>query len=70
MPKLPGIEQKDAVRVREKQGFCVVCQGKHITLSNGTIMVQVPRHSTINAFTMGDIAQVAGLIPDQFRALL
>jgi predicted RNA binding protein YcfA (HicA-like mRNA interferase family) len=70
MPKLPGLGQKDAVRVLEKQGFRVVRQGKHITLSNGTIMVQVPRHTTINAFTMGHIARVAGLTPDQFRALL
>ena len=70
MPKLPGLGQKDAVRVLEKQGFRVVRQGKHITLSNGTIMVQVPRHTTINAFTMGHIARVAGLTPDKFRALL
>ncbi|MEN9633993.1 MAG: hypothetical protein RL077_2397 [Verrucomicrobiota bacterium] len=70
MPKLPGLGQKDAVRVLEKQGFRVVRQGKHITLSDGTIMVQVPRHTTINAFTMGHIARVAGLTPDQFRALL
>lgn len=70
MPKLPGLGQKDAVRVLEKQGFRVVRQGKHITLSNGTIIVQVPRHTTINAFTMGHIARVAGLTPDQFRALL
>jgi hypothetical protein len=33
-------------------------------------MVQVPRHSTINAYTMGYISKVAGLTPDQFRELL
>ena len=70
MPRLPGIGQKDAVRVLEKQGFRVVRQGKHITMSNGAIMVQVRRHTTINAFMMGHIAQVAGLNPEQFRALL
>jgi predicted RNA binding protein YcfA (HicA-like mRNA interferase family) len=70
MPRLPGIGQRDAVRVLEKRGFRVVRQGKHITLSNGAVMVQVPRHTTINAFTMGHIARVAGLTPDQFRALL
>ncbi len=70
MPRLPGIGQKDAVRVLEKRGFRVVRQGKHITLSNGAVMVQVPRHSTINAYTMGYIARVAGLTPDQFRALM
>ena len=70
MPRLPGVSQKDAVRVLEKRGFRIVRQGKHITLSNGAVMVQVPRHTTINAYTMGYIAKVAGLTPDQFRSLL
>lgn len=70
MPRLPGIGQKDAVRVLEKRGFRVIRQGKHITMSNGAVMVQVPRHAVINAFTMGYIAKVAGLTPDQFRELL
>ena len=70
MPRLPGIGQKDAVRVLEKRGFWVVRQGKHVTLSNGATMVQVPRHTVINAYTMGHIARVAGLTPDEFRALL
>lgn len=70
MPKLPGISQKDAVRVLEKSGFKILRQGKHITLSNGQTMVQVPRHTVINAYTMGHIAKIAGLSPDQFRALL
>jgi predicted RNA binding protein YcfA (HicA-like mRNA interferase family) len=70
MPKLPGIGQKDAVRVLEKRGFRVIRQGKHITMSNGAVMVQVPRHNLINAYTMGYIAKVAGLTPDQFRELL
>ncbi len=70
MPRLPGIGQKDAVRVLEKRGFRVIRQGKHITMSNGAVMLQVPRHTVINAFTMGYIAKVAGLTPDQFRELL
>ena len=53
MPRLPGIGQKDAVRVLAKRGFRVVRQGKHITLSNGAVMVQAPRHTVINAYTMG-----------------
>ncbi len=70
MPRLPGIGQKDAVRVLEKRGFRVIRQGKHITMSNGAAMVQVPLHTVINAFTMGYIAKIAGLTPDQFRELL
>lgn len=41
-----------------------------ITLSNGAIMVQVPRHTTSNTYTMGHIARIAGLTPEQFRELL
>jgi predicted RNA binding protein YcfA (HicA-like mRNA interferase family) len=70
MPRIPGIGQRDAVGVLEKRGFRVVRQGKHITLSNGVVMVQVPRHTTINAYTMGHIARTAGLTPEQFRELL
>lgn len=61
MPKQPGIGQRDAVRVLEKRGFRIVRQGKHLTLSNGAVMLLVPRHTVINAYTMGYIAKVAGL---------
>ena len=70
MPRLPGVGQRDAVRVLEKCGFRIIRQGKHLTLSNGTVMVQVPRHTEINAYTMGYIARTADLTPDQFRALM
>lgn len=32
MPKLPGISQKDAVRVLQKLGYVIVRQGKHINM--------------------------------------
>jgi len=70
MPKLPGIGQKDAVRVLEKAGFRVLRQGKHITMSDGLVIVQIPRHNPVNAYTMGYIARTAGLSVEQFRALL
>ena len=70
MPKLPGLGQRDAVRALEKAGFVIIRQGKHIIMSDGGRTVQVPRHTTINAYTMGKIAQVAGYTPEQFRSLL
>jgi hypothetical protein len=39
-------------------------------MSNGQVRLIIPRHSPINAMTMGAIARDAGLTPDQFRALL
>jgi predicted component of type VI protein secretion system len=70
MPKIAGIGQRDAVAALEKAGFRILRQGKHITMGNGIVMVQIPRHAVINAFTMGHIAKIAGLTPEQFRALL
>jgi len=70
MPKLPGIGQKDAVRVLQKIGFRVVRESGHIVMSNGQQRLTIPRHNPINALTMGAIAKDAGLTPDQFRDLL
>lgn len=70
MPKLPGISQRNAVRVFENLGYRVVRQGSHIVMSNGETRLVIPRHNPINAFTMGGIAKTAGLTPDEFRKLL
>lgn len=70
MPRIPGISQRDAVRVFEKLGYRIVRQSGHIVMSNGRSRLIIPRHNPINAITMGAIARDAGLTPDQFRALL
>lgn len=71
MPKLPGVNYLEAVRALEKAGFRIVRQGrKHIVLSNGGRFVTVPRNNPINAFTMGGIAQDAGLTVEEFRKLI
>ena len=69
MPKLPGISQKDAVCVLEKNGFRVVRESGHVVMSNGQIRLTIPRHSPIHAITMGAIAKDAGLTPTEFREL-
>jgi predicted RNA binding protein YcfA (HicA-like mRNA interferase family) len=70
MPKLPGISQRDAVRVFEKMGYKIVRQSGHIVMSNGEIRLTIPRHNPVNAITMGNIAHDAGLSPKQFKDLL
>jgi len=70
MPKLPGINQRDAVRVFEKLGYRIVRQSGHIVMSNGTVRLTIPRHNPVNAITMGNIAKDAGLTPEQFKAHL
>jgi predicted RNA binding protein YcfA (HicA-like mRNA interferase family) len=70
MPRIPGISQKDAVRVFEKLGYRIVRQSGHLVMSNGKTRLVIPRHNPINAITMGAIARDAGLSADQFRDLL
>jgi predicted RNA binding protein YcfA (HicA-like mRNA interferase family) len=70
MPKLPGISQKDAVRVFEKLGFRVVRESGHLIMSNGQIRLTIPRHNPIHALTMDAITKDAGLTPSEFRDLL
>ena len=70
MPQFPGVGQKQAERALAKCGFQVVRQGKHVILSDGVRIVQLPRHNPINSFTMGKIIKDAGLSPDEFRNLL
>ena len=70
MPKLPGVNHLDAVRVLEKAGFRVARQGKHIVMSDGTRILTIPRHNPVNALTMGGIVRDAGLTIDEFRRFL
>jgi len=34
------------------------------------MIVTIPRHNPVNAFTMGNIVKMAGLTLDQFKELL
>jgi predicted RNA binding protein YcfA (HicA-like mRNA interferase family) len=70
MPRLPEISHAQAVRVFGKNGYRIVREGKHTIMSNGRVRLTIPRHTTINAFTMASIARDAGLTPEQFRDLL
>ena len=70
MPRIPGINHQDAVRVLQKAGFRIARQGKHIVMTDGVRIVTIPRHNPVNAFTMGGIVRDAGLTEDEFRALL
>jgi predicted RNA binding protein YcfA (HicA-like mRNA interferase family) len=70
MPRIPGVGQSDAVRVFQKLGYRIARQSGHVIMSNGKVRLSIPRHSPINAITMGAIARDAGLTPEQFRKFL
>lgn len=70
MPRIPGVSHRQATRALQKAGFEIVRQGKHVVMSNGRRILTIPRANPINAYTMGGIAQDAGLTVDEFKALL
>jgi predicted RNA binding protein YcfA (HicA-like mRNA interferase family) len=49
VPKIPGIRQKDAIRVFEKLGFRVARQSGPVIMTNGKTRLVIPRHNPINA---------------------
>ena len=70
MPRLPGVHHLHAVRAREKAGFRVVREGKHIVMSDGQRILTVPPANPVNAYTMGGIVRDAGLTVEEFKKLL
>lgn len=60
MARLPGINHLDALRALQKAGFRIARQGKHIVITNGSTILTIPRHNTVNALTMGWIVRHAG----------
>ncbi len=70
MPKLPGVNHRDAIRALEKAGFWVERQGKHVIMTDGSRTLTIPRHNPVNAITMGNIVRDTGLTIEEFRDLL
>lgn len=70
MPKIPGVQHRDAVRALQKAGFRVVREGKHIIMSDGTRILTIPRGNPVNAFTLGGIVKDTGLSTEEFNELL
>lgn len=64
------MSSRAAVRALEKVGFAVHREGKHTVMKRGTTTLTIPRHTAINAYTMGAIIRDAGLTIDEFKALL
>jgi predicted RNA binding protein YcfA (HicA-like mRNA interferase family) len=42
MPKIPGVNHRDAVRALQKAGFRVVRESKHIIMSDGVRILTIP----------------------------
>ncbi len=70
MSKLSGINHLRAVKAFEKAGFRIARQSKHITMTDGTRIITIPRANPIDPFTMSGIIRDAGLTIEEFKQLL
>ncbi len=70
MPKVPNINHQRAVNALEKAGFWIARQRKHITMTNGTRIITIPRANPINSYTMAGIIKDAGISIEEFKKLL
>lgn len=70
MPSLPGINHQRAINAFEKAGFWIARQGKHITMTNGELIITIPRANPINAYTMAAIIKGAGMTIEEFQNIL
>lgn len=69
MANIPSLSHLRVVRALERGGFHVLRQGKHVVMSNGNVVVTIPRHNPVNRWTLAGILKDAGVSPDEFRKL-
>ena len=69
MANIPSLSHLRVVRALERRGFRVLRQGKHIVMTNGEVVVTIPRHNPVNRWTLAGILKDAGISPDEFRKL-
>ena len=68
MPKIPGVNHRNAVRALQKSGFNIVREGrKHTVMSDGVHFVTIPGNSPINACTMAGIVKDSRLTVEGFK---
>jgi predicted RNA binding protein YcfA (HicA-like mRNA interferase family) len=59
-----------AQKAFEKVGFKVIRQAKHTVMSDGARYLTLPRHNSINPYTLRTLIRAAGLSDEQFKDLL
>jgi len=47
VPKLPGVNHRDAIRALEKAGFVIAREGRHTIMTDGQRILTIPRHNPI-----------------------
>ena len=66
MTKLPQLSHERVVRALKKAGFTILREGKHISMTDGSRILIIPRHHTIKQGTLKQILLSAGLTVEDF----
>ena len=69
MAKVPSLPHLRVVRALRRAGFRVLRQGRHVVMTNGRVVVTVPRHDPVNRWTLAGILKDAGITVEEFRKL-
>lgn len=70
MTKLPQLSHERVVRALQRAGYRILREGKHISMTDNTNILIIPRHHVIKPGTLKHILDAADLTVEQFRALL
>lgn len=64
------ISSDRAVKAFKKAGFWIIRESKHISMTDGTRKIIIPRHPRLNPYTLKAIIRDAGLTDEEFKKLL
>ena len=70
MTHLSQVSHERVVRALERRGFWILRQGKHIAMTDGKVLLIIPRQHTIKPGTLRQILDAASLTAEEFRDLL
>ena len=70
MSNIPQLPHLRIVNALQKSGFIIKRQGKHITMSDGYSIIQIPRNNPIKKYTLKKIIEDSGLTIEQFKSLV
>jgi len=68
--KLPQLSHERVVRALQRAGYRILREGKHISMTDNTNILIIPRHHVIKPGTLKHILDAADLTVEQFRDLI
>lgn len=70
MTKLPQVSHERVIRALQRKGFWILRQGKHVSMTDGTNIVIIPRQAVIKPATLRQILGAANMTAEEFKDTL